>query len=62
MWSFKKKRYGTCEWDGVSKPEFYTAYVREGSTKIQHKDKDGFFICTKCNNIRKKEKNAYQEN
>jgi len=54
MWPFKKRKYGTCEWDGKTKPKLWVEfkYRKYGTVYHRHdyKDKSTEFYCCKCNN------------
>lgn len=53
MWPFKKRKYGTCEWDGKSEPKLWVNYSRTRYSTVYHryddKDEKTEFYCIKCN-------------
>jgi hypothetical protein len=58
MWPFKKRKYGTCEWDGKTKPKLWSRLMKTSSGgpygPVYHRhdenDESTEFYCCKCNN------------
>jgi hypothetical protein len=54
MWPFKKRKYGTCEWDGKSYPKSWIKIITKFWGTVYHRhdmdDESTQFYCCKCNN------------